>query len=95
MTIIWAEEHDQGDPKEQTTRYNQDHSWQREITEFANVIVNQAEIQHGTIDDAIKTMELVYQVYCADPAWQQRWSLSDQFPILTATSKQETIILNE
>lgn len=77
MTIAWVAHDDRGDPKEQTTRYNEDHSWEREIAEFADAILGKTDIHHGTIDDAFKTMSLVYKIYCADPAWKAQWNLTD------------------
>lgn len=75
MTIAWAAKNDCGDPKEQTTRYNEDNSWRYEIDEFAHVIVHDAEVQHGTLDDAYKTMLLVSKIYHADKNWSKRWGL--------------------
>lgn len=77
LTVLWAGEDDQGDPKEQTTRYNQDPSWADEIAEFANAILRGGTIVAGSSDDALRTMELVYRIYCADPAWKARWALDD------------------
>jgi len=78
MTVAWATEGDMGDPKEQTTRYNQDNSWANEINEFANAILQNSTIVHGTVEDAFRTMELVYKIYCADPKWRESWQLSDR-----------------
>jgi predicted dehydrogenase len=76
ISIAWASEDERGDPKEQTTRYSEDHSWEREIAEFTNAILGRGQINHGTIDDAYQTMELVYRIYAADPEWQERWDIS-------------------
>ncbi len=75
MTIAWANGDEMGDPKEQTTRYNQDHSWNREIKEFASAILKNQIILHGTVEDAWRTMQLVYKIYCADSEWSRRWQL--------------------
>lgn len=77
LTVVWAGEDDQGDPKEQTTRYNRDPSWQDEIAEFADAVLRDGPILAGSSDDAMKTMELVYRIYCADPQWKARWNLTD------------------
>jgi predicted dehydrogenase len=77
MTVAWATENDLGDPKEQTTRYNTDPSWANEITEFVKAIDNDAPIVNGSSFDALKTMELVYKIYCADPEWRNKWDLTD------------------
>jgi len=76
LTVVWADETDQGDPKEQTTRYNKDPSWADEIAEFADAILRGGSIAAGSSDDALKTMQLVYRIYCADPQWRARWGLS-------------------
>ena len=80
LTIAWAGNDDAGDPKEQTTRYNQDPSWADEIAEFADAIREDKSILNGSVDEAFKTMQLVYRIYCADPLWKARWNLSDQLP---------------
>jgi predicted dehydrogenase len=77
LTVVWAEEDDQGDPKEQTTRYNQDPSWADEIAEFADATLRGGRVQAGSSDDALRTMELVYRIYCADPEWKARWNLTE------------------
>ncbi|MES2218878.1 MAG: Gfo/Idh/MocA family oxidoreductase [Pseudomonadota bacterium] len=76
ISVAWASANELGDPKEQTTRYNEDNSWQREIEEFAEAILGIAELRHGTIEDAYKTMELVYRIYSADKEWSERWGIS-------------------
>src|SRR5262249_48692967 len=40
ITVAYASDRDGGDPKEVTTRYNEDNSWRDEIEEFAEAIVN-------------------------------------------------------
>jgi len=77
MTVAWAQPDDEGDPREQTTRYNRDPSWEDEIAEFADAILHEGVIVGGSSHDALKTMELVYRIYCADAEWRQRWNLSD------------------
>ena len=77
MTVVWAAGDDCGDPKEQTTRYVDDNSWKYEIEEFADAILIDASIKHGTLDDAYQTMSLVYQIYLADQDWSQRWGLKE------------------
>lgn len=77
LAVVWAGEDDQGDPKEQTTRYNHDPSWADEIAEFAKCVLQDAPVINGSATDALKTMELVYKIYCADSQWKSRWGLSD------------------
>lgn len=80
ITISWAGENDAGDPREQMTRYNDDHSWKDEIDAFADAILTGAPIVHGSSLEALRTMHLVYRVYCADAAWRDRFGLSDDVP---------------
>ena len=37
-----------------------------EITEFTDAILNDVPVTNGSAEDALKTMELVYKIYCAD-----------------------------
>ncbi len=76
LTVIRADpDHDRGDPREVTTRYNNDSSWDQEIAEFVSSIENDALISSGTSRDALQTMRLVYRIYYADPVWRQRYSI--------------------
>lgn len=75
LKIVWADDDDMGDPKEEVTRYNKDPSWQSEVDYFANQILNNAPIQQGSSQDALATMRLVYNIYGADPEWCERYNL--------------------
>lgn len=76
-------ENDNGDPKEQLTRYNHDPSWEEEINRFAESILTDQPIGSGSSLDALNTMKLVYKIYHADPAWRQAYSIPnpDQYSI--------------
>jgi predicted dehydrogenase len=80
LTVARATEHDAGDPEEQTTHYDRDPSWADEIAEFADAVTANKPIVNGSSEEALKTMELVYRIYCADPEWKARWKLSDGIP---------------
>ncbi|PIW30981.1 MAG: oxidoreductase [Rhodospirillales bacterium CG15_BIG_FIL_POST_REV_8_21_14_020_66_15] len=75
LTVVHAGEDDLGDPKEQVTRYNTDPSWADEIADFADAIRTGRPITEGSSEDALKTMDLVYRIYKADPEWRTRWNL--------------------
>ncbi|MBL4615241.1 MAG: Gfo/Idh/MocA family oxidoreductase [Magnetovibrio sp.] len=75
LTKIWVGADDRGDPMEQTTRYNNDPSWEGEINEFADAIINGGSIEEGSSLDALKTMQLVFDIYRADPEWRDKWGL--------------------
>lgn len=80
LTVAWAAEDDSGDPREQTTRYNQDDSWRDEIAEFADAIIAGKPIENGSSLEAMRTMQLVYRIYCSDPSWRDRYNLSVEIP---------------
>jgi len=77
ITVVYAGENDQGDPREQMTRYNEDNSWRDEVFDFADAILGDKEIVSGSSLEALKTMELVYRIYCADEEWASRYDLHD------------------
>ncbi len=64
---------DQGVPIENTSKYNEDVSWDNEIKYFANCIENDLTIERGSIEDAIETMHLVEEIYKADPLWKRKY----------------------
>ena len=70
LTIAWATDEDQGDPREQTTTYEHDPSWAAEIDDFADAIAKNRAIEEGSSMDALRTMQLVYRIYCADEDWK-------------------------
>ena len=37
-----------------------------------NVLYREIEVTQGSLDDAIKTMELIERIYNADPVWQAK-----------------------
>lgn len=76
LTVVMADhDNDQGDPKEQVTRYNRDASWDEEIACFVDCIINSRPIQNGSSTDALETMKLVYKIYYADPLWRQTYNI--------------------
>jgi len=80
MTVVWASDESAGDPREQTTRYNTDPSWASEIGEFADAVLTDRPIINGSSQDALRTMQLVYRIYCSDKTWRDRWNLDDTAP---------------
>lgn len=80
ITVVYAGEDDAGDPREQMTRYNEDHSWRDEIFDFVDAIVNNQPIVFGSSLEAMKTMQLVYRIYCADKEWRSQFNLDDTVP---------------
>jgi predicted dehydrogenase len=81
ITVAYPEQGQHGDPREVMTRYNHDPSWHDEVFDFAAAILEDRDIEHGSSLEALKTMELVYRIYCADPAWAERFNLSADVPV--------------
>lgn len=52
-----------GKPMEHTMCFNEDHSWDYEMEEFYDAVVNGKEIQLGTIDDAVNLMKMLEGIY--------------------------------
>ncbi len=78
LTVVRADpDNDRGDPKEVITRYNRDPSWDDEMRAFADSVLNDKPVQSGTSDDALRTMQLVFKIYYADPAWRKAFNIQD------------------
>jgi predicted dehydrogenase len=78
ITIAYANHQEQGgDPREVTIRFNEDNSWEEEISYFTDCVLRDKKIEQGSSDDAFKTMALVYKIYCADPEWKAKYNLNE------------------
>ena len=78
LTVVYADpDRDNGDPREQVTRYNRDPSWDEEIRVFADYILNDQPVVSGSSSDALATMKLVYKIYFADLQWRQAYDIPD------------------
>jgi predicted dehydrogenase len=78
LTVAMVDhQNDNGDPKEQLTRYNRDPSWEEEINRFVESIRTDEPIQSGSSLDALNTMKLVYKIYYADPVWRKAYSITN------------------
>jgi predicted dehydrogenase len=80
ITVARKTDHDEGDPNEETRHFDHDPSWADEIADFAAAVRNDTAIVDGSSDEALKTMHLVYRIYCADVDWGSRHGLSDVIP---------------
>ena len=49
--------------KELVNQYLKDPSWQLEVDEFIDSIINNNKIKNGNCEDALKTMSLVTRIY--------------------------------
>jgi predicted dehydrogenase len=81
LTVARKLEHDAGDPRETTTRYTSDPSWESEVKEFSHAIANDKMITNGSSKDALRTMQMVYRIYCSDPDWKEKFDLDDSLSI--------------
>jgi predicted dehydrogenase len=77
LTIAWASKDDTGNPVERVTNYENDPSWASEINDFSAAILEDRPIIESGSSDALKTMQLVYRIYCADANWKKTWSLDE------------------
>ena len=78
LTVVQADpDNDRGDPKEQVTRYNRDLSWDEEMAAFADSIRRDTQVQSGTSEDALRTMQLVFKIYYADAIWRNTYGIRD------------------
>jgi predicted dehydrogenase len=84
LTIAYASEHDGGDPREVTTRYNEDNSWRDEIAEFAELVLQGKPVIEGSSREALRTMALVYRIYGSDAGWKTRFGIDDTVPASVA-----------
>ena len=76
LAVVQADpDNDRGDPKEIITHYNRDPSWDKEIVAFADTILKDKPVQSGTSEDALRTMQLVFKIYHADPVWRKTYNI--------------------
>jgi predicted dehydrogenase len=66
---------DVGSFHEITNLYLEDNSWRDEINEFADIIIQNISVDNGNSSDALKVMEMVYRIYCADESWQKAFDI--------------------
>ena len=76
LTVVYRDDADGGNPRETTTSYIHDNSWEGEINDFAKCVIEDKPVTVGTSYDAYKTMELVYKIYTSDHEWAERYNIS-------------------
>ncbi|MBT5419388.1 MAG: Gfo/Idh/MocA family oxidoreductase [Candidatus Cloacimonetes bacterium] len=64
-----------GSLNEEVITYIQDTSWNDEVVEFADLITDDKPVENGSSREALKVMELVYKIYCADTEWRNNYNL--------------------
>lgn len=76
LTVVRADpDHDGGDPVEEVLSYAHDPSWDSEIAAFADAILDGTPLENGTSADALRTMQLVFQIYYTDPTWRTAYDI--------------------
>jgi len=76
LTIVFREDEANGNPRETTSTYIRDNSWSDEVNELTACILEDRPVEVGSSLDALRTMELIYRIYCADDEWRRRYNLS-------------------
>ncbi len=63
------------DSKENTKKYNDDPSWEAEVDDFANIVIDDLHDYDGNLKDAYRTMKLVYLIYYEDVNWRKKFKI--------------------
>ncbi len=58
-----------------TNSYLDDNSWQCEVNDFVDIVINDKTVLNGNSTEALHVMELVYKIYCADERWQKEFNI--------------------
>jgi len=64
-----AEGDGSGAQEDKTYTFLNDNSWKDEIDEFAECILNDTPIINGTVNEALKVMEMIFSIYKSDKTW--------------------------
>ena len=54
-------------------KYKVDYSWQREIDEFAEIILKNKIIENGNSADALNVMNIIERIYKSDTKWRKKY----------------------
>ena len=91
LTVIRANpQKDSGDPREQTTSYNEDRSWLKEVTAFSDAAASADAVKWGNSEDALRTLGLVYKIYYSDASWRDRFAIKEPDAVLQSLLPNET-----
>ena len=61
-----------GSQEEKTYTFLNDNSWKEEVNEFANCIINNSPVLNGTVEEALKVMEMIFDIYKSDKTWYNK-----------------------
>ena len=59
-----------GSLSQHETTFLEDKSWELEIAEFVDCVVKDTPVIHGKSNDALKLMELIYDIYSSDDSFK-------------------------
>jgi predicted dehydrogenase len=77
LTVGRRTESDKGTLQEESLIYLEDNSWHDEVNEFADAIVNNTDVIHGTSEEALETMRIIYRIYYADLQWRKKYGIAN------------------
>ncbi len=77
LTIGRKDEADLGALRSEQIKYLVDPSWEKEISEFTDAILNEGSILYGKSSEALATMKLLYRIYCADSQWNETFLIQN------------------
>ena len=64
-----------GSTREEVTRYIEDNSWQDDVNEFADAILNGKKIIYGNSSDALIAIKIVCRIYWSDSEWREAYNI--------------------
>ena len=62
-----------GSQNKKIMNYLYDNSWKDEIDDFSNSIINNKPVLDGTSEDALKVMQMIFEIYKADKSWWEHY----------------------
>jgi predicted dehydrogenase len=67
-----------GAREEKMYTFLNDNSWKEEVDEFAECILKNREVENGTSLDALKIMEMIFNIYKSDKAWWEYFNKNNE-----------------
>jgi predicted dehydrogenase len=68
-----------GEPEETTYAFLEDTSWSEETNMFIESVQNGIQIESGNLEEARKTLDLVYRIYKSDGDWNKKFFIEKDF----------------
>ena len=74
LILISKTDANKGSKSEKNYSFSQkDLSWKKEIDEFADSIINDHKIKNGTLEESMKVMKLIEEIYSKDTDWYNNY----------------------